>query len=131
MSSFRPGAVTSFIFIKREGKMASNAYDRSGICFTFFRILTGLVAATALAFTVVAQQEDKARDSQRGATSPAPSSPAADPQARERCIAERRVDCDDPSVRARELDPAAVPPPPRVRPPAATPPPTGPKPSPR
>ena len=105
--------------------MSDPSVTRSG----FFRILVGIAAAVSLAFPVGAQQADKAA-SERRATPAAP--PAADPQAaRERCIAERRVDCDDPSIRARELDPTAVPPPPRVRPDGPTPPPTGPKPSPR
>lgn len=76
-------------------------------------------------------QLERDLEAQRRATADAQARAAADTQWRERCLADRRVDCDDPSRGAVDYDtgttwypyypPVVRPPPPRPRPPRPTP----------
>ena len=77
-------------------------------------------------------QLERDLDAQRRATAQAQERAAADAQWRERCLADRRIDCDDPSRGQLEYDPGWGPYPPVMLPPRPVPPPRpGPRPMPR
>jgi hypothetical protein len=78
-----------------------------------------------------ADQLERDRDAQRRATADAQARADADARWREQCLADRRIDCDDPSRGRLEYDPGWGPYPPVIVPPPKPPRPIPPRPGPR